>query len=39
MNAMKLKKNILFIVTVLVLIFYMIPFFILVINTFKSTPE
>ncbi len=36
---MKLKKNILFIVTVLVLIFYMIPFFILVINTFKSTPE
>lgn len=36
---MKFKKNILFIVTVLVLIFYMIPFFILVINTFKTTPE
>ena len=36
---MKIKKNILFAVTVLVLIFYMIPFFILVINTFKSTPE
>ena len=39
MNTMKFKKNILFIVTVLVLIFYMIPFFILVINTFKTTPE
>lgn len=36
---MKLKKNMLFIVTVLVLILYMIPFFILVINTFKTTPE
>lgn len=39
MNKMKLKKNITFITILFVLILYMVPFFVLVINTFKTTPE
>ena len=39
MNKMKAKKNLMFFVTLLVLILFMVPFFILVINTFKTTQE
>lgn len=36
---MKAKKSLMFFVTLLVLILFMVPFFILVINTFKTTQE
>ncbi|MCI8581709.1 MAG: carbohydrate ABC transporter permease [Dorea sp.] len=39
MNKMKAKKSLMFFVTLLVLILFMVPFFILVINTFKTTQE
>lgn len=39
MSKAKIKKNTVFIVTLIVLIFFMVPFFVLVINTFKTTPE
>jgi len=35
----KTKKRIVFVITLLVLIVFMVPFFVLVINTFKSTPN
>ncbi len=39
MNKMKAKKSLMFFITLLVLILFMVPFFILVINTFKTTQE
>lgn len=39
MSKAKIKKNTVFITTLIVLIFFMVPFFVLVINTFKTTPE
>lgn len=39
MNEAKVKKNIVFILTAVVLVLFMVPFFILVINTFKTTSE
>ncbi len=39
MKKAQLKKTSAFLVTLAVLFLFMIPFFILVINTFKSTPE
>ena len=39
MNKAKLGKNLLFVITLIVLILFMVPFFILVINTFKTTSE
>lgn len=39
MKAEKTKKTILTIVVLFVLVLFMIPFFVLVINTFKPTPE
>lgn len=35
----KSKKNILFAITLIVLIIFMVPFFVLINNTFKPTPE
>ena len=35
----KSKKNILFAITLIVLILFMVPFFVLINNTFKPTPE
>lgn len=39
MKSVTVKKNIVFILTSIALILFMIPFFILVINTFKTTAE
>ncbi|MBP5159386.1 MAG: carbohydrate ABC transporter permease [Lachnospiraceae bacterium] len=39
MRKRKTRKIALFAVTLLLLVLFMVPFFILVINTFKSTPE
>lgn len=39
MNKVKLKKNIVLVITTMVLILFMVPFFILAINTFKTTSE
>lgn len=39
MSKVKAKKNIAFIITLFVLILFMVPFFVLVINTFKTTQE
>ena len=39
MNKAKLKKNITFVITFLILILFMVPFFVLIINTFKTTQE
>lgn len=39
MNKVKLKNNMMFAMTIMVLILFMVPFFILVINTFKTTSE
>ena len=38
-NKTKIKKTFIFVFTALVLILFMVPFFILVINTFKTTSE
>lgn len=39
MSRVKAKRGLAFIVTLLVLLLFMVPFFILVINTFKTTQE
>ena len=39
MNSAKVKKSISFIITLAVLILFMVPFFVLVVNTFKSTQD
>ena len=39
MNKMKVRKAIVFILTTIMLILFAMPFFILVINTFKTTAE
>ncbi len=39
MTSVKRKKNIVFIITLIVLIFFMVPFYMLVVNSFKPTKE
>lgn len=39
MNVQKTRKNVVLVITTLALMFFMMPFFVLVINTFKTTPE